>query len=279
MAIHVKAEFYQGHEGQLFRLLRRPDNLVGHIVFISPLFEQANQTRHMVTRVALSLYHLGYQSIVFDHFGTGDSSGELGDSSLTCWQQDILLQLTQLKVNSTKPIIVSAPLSAALLLNNDILAAVDGLQLWQPEFNGKRFIQQFKRLSLAANLNNNHSKPTSKKTAQAIQNIAGYCIPNDLLDELDKQTLTTFKPIKLPCHWFEWLAPDAQLPVGRAKQQAQFKQQTLLNTCCINWVTEPKFWQMSELTVSEQLLSLILHSLVAQGNKSSAMQPAQKRHD
>ena len=131
----INAEFIQGTQGKLFRLSRSPERVLGHIVYLPPLFEQANKTRHMLTRSALGLYQHGLESIIVDHYGTGDSEGELHEASLLLWQQDIIAQLTEIKHRSSQPIILSVSLSAALLLNNDILALIDGLLFVQPEFN------------------------------------------------------------------------------------------------------------------------------------------------
>ena len=160
--INTKAEFTQGKAGQLFRLTRTPECVQGHLFFLPPLFEQANQTRHMLTRSAINAYQHGIESIVFDYYGTGDSAGELKEASLLLWQQDIIAQLIEIKNRSAEVIILSVSLSAALLLNNEMLSIIDGLILVQAEFNGKRFVQQFKRLALAANLDKPIGLLTSK---------------------------------------------------------------------------------------------------------------------
>ena len=98
--ININAEFFQGTQGKLFRLIRSPKDLQGHVLYLSPLFEQANQTRHMFTRSALNAYEQGLESVVFDHYGTGDSEGELTEASLVLWQQDIVAQLTEIKKRS-----------------------------------------------------------------------------------------------------------------------------------------------------------------------------------
>ena len=187
--ISTHVEFYQGAKGPLFRIIRTPEHVLAHLLFIAPLFEQANQTRHHITRSAINGYHQGLQTIVYDHYGTGDSAGELVEANLSLWQQDIQRQIEAIKANSAKAIYLSLPLSAVLLLSNEMLTLVDGLILLQPDFNGKRFVHQFKRLALVAKLTQADKKHSAEMNGQENLDIAGYTIDKNLLEQLAGQNL------------------------------------------------------------------------------------------
>ena len=256
--VATQVEFYQGTRGPLFRIIRTPEKILAHLIFIAPLFEQANQTRHHITRSAINAYQQGMQSIVFDHYGTGDSAGELIDASLALWQQDLLHQLTEIKTNSSKDILLSLPLSAVLLLSDKILSQVAGVILLQPDFNGKRFVQQFKRLALAAQLSkNNNSEGDKAKDAETsklnIIEIAGYQMQSNLLDELAGQHIAKLADFNIDCHWFEWLEKSAELSPGRIKQQQAIADKN--NKLSIQYIDDVKFWQASELQVAQCFLS------------------------
>jgi exosortase A-associated hydrolase 2 len=247
--ININAEFYPGKEGKLFRLIRTPENFSGHVIYLVPLFEQANQTRHMQTRLALSAYHLGLQSILYDHYGSGDSEGELWQSDLLIWQQDLIQQITELKCSSSKPVFISSLLSSALLLNDKILALIDGLLLAQPEFNGKRFVQQFKRLSLAGDL-------LHRKSLELIADeidIAGYKMQKKLLDDLSQQSLVQLSELNIASHWLEWCAEGDELPLSRSKQKQGFatKHHSVVFSC----IDDVKFWQSTELELAPKLVA------------------------
>lgn len=253
--INMQAEFYSGHKGQLFRLIRTPASVNGHLLFVAPLFEQANNTRHMVTKAAIASYDSGYQSIVFDHYGTGDSQGQLADASLSVWQQDIIKQIGELRQISDKPITLSLSLSAALLLTDDMLAMVDSVQLWQPELNGKRFVQQFKRLALAKDLQK--AKPNSTDTCtSSLMTIAGYTMTHSLLDELAKQVLGHISQCQADVEWLEWLAANTELTQGRQKQYYAL-QQACAKQIQLTTLSDEKFWLATELLVSQQLLTYL----------------------
>ena len=255
--ISTQVEFYQGIKGPLFRLIRTPEKVLAHLIFIAPLFEQANQTRHHNTRSAINAYQQGMQSIVFDHYGTGDSAGELIDANLDLWQQDILQQLADIAADSTKAIYLSLPLSAVLLLSDEILTQVDGVMLLQPDFNGKRFVQQFKRLALAAQLTKNSNTQVDKPKGAEISepvviDIAGYQMQPKLLDELARQNVNTLADFQLDCYWFEWQEKSAELSPGRVKQQQALADKS--SQLFVQQVDDVKFWQASELQISPSFL-------------------------
>ena len=259
--VSTDVEFYQGTKGPLFRIIRTPEQILAHLLFISPLFEQANQTRHHITRSAINAYQQGLQSIVFDHYGTGDSSGELTDANLTLWQQDILQQLQDIKATSCQAVYLSLPLSAVLLLSDDMLRHVDGMLLLQPDFNGKRFVQQFKRLALAAELSQGHklanNKANKKENTKADKNqlldIAGYQMQPSLLDDLAMQSLDKLADFNVNSYWFEWQNPSEELSPGRVKQQQVFASKN--NKLHVQQVAELKFWQATELQIAQSFLT------------------------
>jgi exosortase A-associated hydrolase 2 len=252
--INCTAEFYKGTKGRLFRLTRTPENINAHLIYIAPLFEQANQTRHMSTRSAINVYSQGVQSVIFDHFGTGDSEGELIDASLVLWQEDIMMQINAIKISSSKPVFLSVLLSAALLLNDEVLALIDGLFLSQPNFNGKSFTRQFKRLAVAGNLSKApvNNKNALESTTENIVDIAGYQFTPQLFDSLASQSINNLSKINLPCSWFEWLSVGSELTPSRKKLQQAF--QVNCQPTEFVAVDDIKFWQTTELQLAKKFL-------------------------
>ena len=250
IATHV--EFCQGIKGPLFRLTRTPQSIKAHLLFIAPLFEQANQTRHHITRSAINAYYQEFETIIFDHYGTGDSAGDLNEVDLALWQQDIVKQISVIRTRSAKPIYLSVPLSAILLLTEQVLSDVKGIFLLQPEFNGKRFIQQFKRLALIA-------KPIVKGNAgknylvdKTNIEIAGYHMQAQLLTDIAEQNFVQLSSFVGECYWFEWLNKDETLNPKKVQQQHSLEHQC--STFQSYLVADMKFWQTSSLTLSANYL-------------------------
>ena len=250
IATHV--EFCQGIKGPLFRLTRTPQSIKAHLLFIAPLFEQANQTRHHITRSAINAYYQEFETIIFDHYGTGDSAGDLNEVDLALWQQDIVKQISVIRTRSAKPIYLSVPLSAILLLTEQVLSDVKGIFLLQPEFNGKRFIQQFKRLALIAKpiVKGNAGKnyPVDKTNIE----IAGYHMQAQLLTDIAEQNFVQLSSFVGECYWFEWLSKEDKLNARKVKQQQNLEHQC--STFQSYLVADMKFWQTSSLTLSANYL-------------------------
>ena len=250
IATHV--EFCQGIKGPLFRLTRTPQSIKAHLLFIAPLFEQANQTRHHITRSAINAYYQEFETIIFDHYGTGDSAGDLNEVDLALWQQDIVKQISVIRTRSAKPIYLSVPLSAILLLTEQVLSDVKGIFLLQPEFNGKRFIQQFKRLALIAKpiVKGNAGKnyPVDKTNIE----IAGYNMQAQLLTDIAERHFAQLSSFVGECYWFEWLNKDETLNPKKVQQQQNLEHQC--STFQSYLVADMKFWQTSSLTLSANYL-------------------------
>jgi exosortase A-associated hydrolase 2 len=265
--INIQAEFYQGANGNLFRLVRTPENVKAHIIYVAPLFEQANQTRHMYTRLALEAYQFGVESIIFDHYGTGDSAGDLPDVCLNTWQLDIVEQVKALRSYSNKPIYLSCILSSALLLTDDILALIDALFLAQPDFNGKRFVQQFKRLALASNMNENNG---SYGIATDTIEVSGYRMKKTLLGDLSQQSIAHLSTEHIPLYWLEWSSNKETLPLSRSNQQQSVSDNNSQVFCY--FTEDSKFWQSTELELSAQFIAFQQQTLFALLNVSNFTQ-------
>ena len=243
------------------------------MIYVPPLFEEANQHRHVFTKLALNALKLGVESIIYDPVGTGDSQKNLVDISLTMWQEELTAQIVQLRENSNQPIVLCLPTSSVLLLTTDIVEQVDALQLWQPEFNGKKFVQQFKRIALAQQLSIPHSQSVPAENPYV--EIAGYYMQKRLLEDLslptidsvftqansqrnNQQNMQACSQIK--CINIEWLSStDNELTLARKKQYqqlTQLQQQTQLIT-----IAEPKYWQATSLTIPQTLLASSLQAL------------------
>ena len=251
-AIATHVEFCQGTKGPLFRLTRTPQSVKAHLLFIAPLFEQANQTRHHVTRSAINGYHQEIETIIFDHYGTGDSAGELFEVDLVLWQQDIAEQILVIQNRSSKPIYLSVPLSAVLLLTEQILSQVKGLFLLQPELDGKRFTQQFKRLALVAQPHTKKQTKVDSLLQHPNIEIAGYQVQTQLLTDLAQQNFAQLLGFVGECYWFEWLGINDRLTAQKVQQLQALKHQCSRFKSHI--VTDVKFWQSSSLTLSDDYL-------------------------
>src|SRR5512143_2367551 len=61
----------------------------GALLYLPPLAEEMNRCRSLASAQARSLAKGGYAALLLDHFGTGDSTGELKDATWDIWHADL----------------------------------------------------------------------------------------------------------------------------------------------------------------------------------------------
>ncbi len=249
--INTHVEFCQGKQGKLFCIRRTPKNSLGNVIYLQPLFESANINRHVYTQSAILNYHECLTSIIYDHYGTGDSDGELTDTNLLLWQQDLILQIQQIKKQSHLPIVIVAFSSASLLLTKAIIELVDHVQLWQPEFSGKRVVKQLKRISLISR------EKKQKESAEYIE-IAGYLMKSNLLEKLGELYFSIEATMlnKLAC--FD-VAEASDTPLSPSRQSAVNSLQQL---GLYQRIVDHKYWQASELVLPKRFLTATSKALI-----------------
>ena len=91
-----------------------------------------------------------------DLYGTGDSGGDFADASWDVWQSDIARTARWCAergwpVQGVLAIRLGCALAVAAMASGG-LPPVARSVLWQPIFDGRRFLAQFLRLRIAANL-------------------------------------------------------------------------------------------------------------------------------
>lgn len=138
---------------------------------------------------------LGYTSIVFDLFGTGDSDGVFGQASWRAWSDDLQAVTRTTNPGPNNPVwLIGIRLGALLALeflrsHND---SVCGVICWNAVVNGRIYMNQFLRLRLASELSGTRE---GRETVDGIRQlvaetsaveIAGYELSDELLKSIDR---------------------------------------------------------------------------------------------
>lgn len=270
----MKPFFIPSLSGNVFALYHTPDSpepIKRNILFIPPFAEELNRSRHMINRQARTFAKAGYGVLVLDLFGTGDSEGSFGQATLHLWQQDILAALKWLAATSDTPPILWAMRSGTLIAA-DLIQQQPGLTdqmiLWSPVTNGKKFMTQYLRIKLAAEVTGQKSlaKTTVKDLwakLDAGQNleIAGYDLSPELVNNFAALSLADMKlPPTLSVKWLETsLSDPAHLSPGSLKVIEALRMSGL--DICDLAVNGPAFWTLQGPEWAEkyieQTLSLI----------------------
>ena len=170
---------------------------VGQVLLLPPFGEELNKSRRMLALGSRALAAAGFDVLMMDLLGCGDSSGDFGDATWDDWNADVLLAIDWLANRSASlPLWLWGVRAGALLVSGALEAAKQpvNLLLWQPVTAGKLQLQQFLRLKVAADLVGGQAKGAMQALrsqldqGQAVE-IAGYQLSPALAAGLEQAQL------------------------------------------------------------------------------------------
>lgn len=184
--VGIEAFFLPRGVHSLFCLLFSPPEGVpaaGAIVHVPAFAEEMNKSRRAVANAARAMAERGWQVLLFDPHGTGDSSGDFGDASWQGWLEDLHAAAAWLRARAgSAPVLWG--LRTGCLLINDALANIEAQQLilWQPALSGDAALTQFLRLRTFGAIGEaDRPKESTKDLLETLQTgaaleIAGYML-------------------------------------------------------------------------------------------------------
>ena len=94
----IRADFLEHQGRKLFYLLFQPSGIEarGSVLFLPPFTEEMHKSRHIVASQAREFAARGYNVLLLDLTGCGDSGGEFADASWKIWLQDAALAVDTL---------------------------------------------------------------------------------------------------------------------------------------------------------------------------------------
>lgn len=256
----ISASFLEQQEKKLFHLLLRPTHIeaLGSILFLPPFTEEMHKSRHIVASQAREFAAAGYNVLIFDLSGCGDSGGEFADVSWQAWLQDAELGADTLAGLGGGPLILWGLRMGALLAcelscrRSDI----EKLLLWQPTLNGEQQIDQFLRLRTVPSSAVNQS-PFDRvslwnelRDGRSVE-IAGYEVPSRLALGMAKIRLTDLCP-GCPVTWVE-IAPRPGASISPASDNVITNWRRQGVQVETTGVTGDPFWRIVEAQINPDL--------------------------
>jgi len=250
--------FLDSAPGRRFCLFHPPAGACrGAVLYVHPFAEEMNRSRRMAALQARALAARGYGVLQLDLYGCGDSSGDFGDARWAIWKTDIAAGAAWLQRRLERPLTLWGLRLGALLALDYAREAPEppqALILWQPVLNGATYLTQFLRLRVAGAMLDEGAKTSTGALRQALQDgetleIAGYDLAPELAMAID--TLPPADTLAPACRvdWFEALgAPEAALPAGAARIQAEWQQRGV--DLQLHALACPPFWITPEITES-----------------------------
>jgi len=249
----------------LLHLPRQRESEDRTVVYVHPFGEEMNKSRRMAALQARALAHAGWTVLQVDLLGCGDSEGEFGDASWTCWVDDVSAAAAWLRerFGSTAWLwglragcLVAADAARTMLPAPDLL-------LWQPVLSGSQHLQHLLRLRVAAQLMGSADAKridTRELRARFAQGhaveIAGYQISPALALGLDAAELAPI-PGSVRVAWIEVAATDepALSPAASIRADAWRRAGHQVETRA---VAGQPFWQTQEIAECHALIDATL---------------------
>jgi exosortase A-associated hydrolase 2 len=265
----LQVEFLPTQHGRIFVVARRPAIVSGKGVLIVPPFaEEMNKSRRMIALLAAQLAAKGIPTLCVDLLGTGDSEGEFREARWEQWCADLeyamrWAQTNGLDISQAVGVRLGCLLLADCIRRSEL--AMERLVFWQPVMDGKRFIEQFLRLRVAAQLANDQKETVAELRARIangeIIEVAGYELSNELVSAIERTKATDVMEIK-PCS-LEWMeivrsaAATAPPPTAKTIESLSGKGFDIRLRCV---VSEP-FWSSVEIVTCAELIDASVTAL------------------
>ncbi|MFZ4875774.1 hydrolase 2, exosortase A system-associated [Janthinobacterium sp. Mn2066] len=259
--------FLPASAGQRYCLLHLPAPSQpprGGIVYLHPFAEELNKSRRVAALQARAFADAGYSVLQIDLHGCGDSSGDFADARWPTWRNDVHLACAWLQQRVSGPLTLWG-LRLGALLALDIArhppVPLARLLLWQPELSGRRSMDQFLRLRLAARMlaDNGQQEAAGHARAQlaaghAIE-VAGYTLAPELVQTIDELDAARLAPT-MPVYWLEYSASATTLPAPAARLVQQWREEGTQAGAPLQLAAygDGAFWSSAEIMECPQLL-------------------------
>ncbi|MDB5850135.1 MAG: hydrolase 2, exosortase system-associated [Rhodoferax sp.] len=269
MHVQPKPFFLDTPGGQRFCQLHAATQTVarGHVVCVHAFAEEMNKSRRMVALQARALCAAGFDVLLIDLQGCGDSAGDFGDATWQGWVDDVMAATAWMAARGPTPLWIWG-LRAGCLVAVEAsrqMANPCKLVFWAPTPSGKSLLQQFLRLKAAGDMLGGQAKTIMDGLRQQLAEgqaveVAGYSVSAALANGLERATLDPVVHVS----GIEWLElstrADASLTPVASKTMAQWQQAGVPVRARI--VSGPSFWQTTEIEEAPELIEATVAALL-----------------
>ena len=265
----IRADFLESQGRKLFYLLLQPTQVEarGSVLYLPPFVEEMHKSRHVVASQARQMAARGYNVLLLDLTGCGDSEGEFSEASWQVWLQDANAAADKVVELGPGPFVVWAQRLGALLACELSRGRGDVARMifWQPALNGEQQIDQFLRLRTVPFASNdrgsfNRSMLWGELRAGRTLEIAGYELTPAMAFGIARVRLNDICP-PCPVYWLEI--------GGRTGQGLSLASENVIR----NWreqggqveamtVMGEPFWRNPDSSINPELQRLTLELLV-----------------
>lgn len=213
--LDARFEDFDGHRSLVVRW-RPAQPPRAQAVFFPAFGDEMNQTRRMVKLAAEALAARGIESVVFDPFGTGDSSAGFEDATVARWLADCRAIVARVQAEApTQPLLlIGCRLGAALAVETSRTLAEPATTLigWAPLLQGKQQLSGMLRADKVSRMQKSDAAGTPEPkvlwAAGECAWLGGYPVSAALAEQLEALDATAVP--KAACATLI----DVRVPVG-----------------------------------------------------------------
>ncbi len=247
---------------------------LGSVLYLPPFAEEMNRCRSTVAAMARALAGRGWHVLLLDHYGTGESDGEVTDGDWALWCADAAAAAQWLAAHTGHAPMLWG-LRTGALMAAELLAqhGVGGQQLllWQPVLEGKLFINQYLRLRIASQMVRDGERETTETIRSELARggaveIAGYPLTGRLADAVCDRRLADFTST-LASHQIHWIEVVSKTDQCLALPSRKLIDSLLDVGTVVHHATVvcPMVWQLQERSDTQALLQSSLDLLTQAG--------------
>jgi exosortase A-associated hydrolase 2 len=256
---------FLGKEGERFFTLQFSCEASpkAHIVFVPPFAEEMNRCRSLVSTQARSFAAAGYACTIIDFFGTGDSQGQLSDSSLEIWQDNIRLTIETLQREVSAPVTLwGLRLGGLIALHYaaQVSGEIQDIILWQPVNAANVYVTQMLRQRVASLMVRDLPAETTKEIRQRLEEgeqveIAGYMIGGSLVREIEGIDIGAMSDLCAgKIFWLEHVT-EAGKEIGVASRRTVERLSQQGGSVEVSTFSDPPIWLIHERDFAPELLT------------------------
>ena len=258
----ISTDFLVCEGRRLFTVLLEPEGtpVCGSVLFLAPFAEEMHKSRRTVALQARAMAAAGYNVMLLDLSGCGDSSGSFADASWSAWKEDAHYAVSVLTDRVAQPVTLWGLRFGALLACElaQELPDIERLLMWQPTLNGEQYIDQFLRFELAGQALKGESGFDRAGLWNELRSgrsldVAGYELSSQLGLGISHVRLGNLKP-DCPVIWMDVGNPAARQPTIASKTVIDRWQEQGVSVLWMSAEGE-SFWRNVDAADSPALLS------------------------
>ena len=220
-----------------------------------------NKSRRMVALASRALADRGFNVLLVDLYGCGDSDGDFGDAAWSQWRDDVVDVAQWWRAESGHaPILWS--MRVGCLLACEAASAIGAAQFlfWQPQPTGAQALQQFLRLRVAQQAlgSSTHPRARTQDLLEALARgealeVAGYLLAPGVALGLQAANLSLPRQA-IRAAWIE-VVPDEDTAVRPVAETRVTDWRNSGVDATLQSIQGPAFWQTQEIAECEALIA------------------------